>query len=246
VVLGVVVFVEIRYGVPMLAAGKGPVWEGLAQGWPPLAGYFALPFVVTAIGSAVFGAKRRRLVDHQTSLESLRAVSWKDFEFMVAEAFRRQGYQVEYSLGAGADGGVDLVLRKEGGKRFVQCKQWRNQSVGAPIIREQFGILTAEAADDVIIVTSGSFTPEAMAFARGKPIRLVDGPQLLELVKTVQRQTPEVEAAVAPLPETAARTPTCPACGQPMVKRTSRQGAKAGQRFWGCSTFPKCRGTRPA
>ena len=33
----------------------------------------------------------------------------------------------------------------------------------------------------------------------------------------------------------------CPKCGQPMVLRTVRRGANTGDRFWGCSGFPKCR-----
>ena len=34
---------------------------------------------------------------------------------------------------------------------------------------------------------------------------------------------------------------TCPECGEPMV---SRANAITGQRFWGCSNYPQCRGTR--
>lgn len=33
----------------------------------------------------------------------------------------------------------------------------------------------------------------------------------------------------------------CPRCGARMVLRTARRGAKAGQQFWGCSTYPRCR-----
>ncbi|MDZ4300868.1 MAG: hypothetical protein U1C13_04375 [Pseudomonas sp.] len=29
-----------------------------------------------------------------------------------------------------------------------------------------------------------------------------------------------------------------------MVKRPARRGANAGGEFWGCSHYPKCRGTR--
>src|SRR6266581_1566999 len=36
--------------------------------------------------------------------------------------------------------------------------------------------------------------------------------------------------------------PACPVCGQPMVQRTARKGAKAGQQFWGCSGYPDCKG----
>lgn len=37
---------------------------------------------------------------------------------------------------------------------------------------------------------------------------------------------------------------SCPECGAPMVKRTARKGSNAGSKFWGCSRFPECRGTR--
>jgi len=37
----------------------------------------------------------------------------------------------------------------------------------------------------------------------------------------------------------------CPTCGQPMVRRSARNGPKAGQPFWGCSAYPRCRGTQP-
>jgi hypothetical protein len=47
-------------------------------------------------------------------------------------------------------------------------------------------------------------------------------------------------------------TPLCPSCRRMMVKRTahhpfdSAQGrlAKVGSEFWGCSGYPRCRGTR--
>lgn len=35
----------------------------------------------------------------------------------------------------------------------------------------------------------------------------------------------------------------CPICGSPMMLRTSKKGDKTGEQFWGCSQFPKCRGT---
>jgi restriction system protein len=40
-------------------------------------------------------------------------------------------------------------------------------------------------------------------------------------------------------------TPACPSCGGPMVPRSARSGKNAGSRFWGCRSYPDCRGTRP-
>jgi len=36
--------------------------------------------------------------------------------------------------------------------------------------------------------------------------------------------------------------PRCPTCQGPMKMRTAKRGQFSGQRFWGCYTFPVCRG----
>ncbi|MGO8835995.1 MAG: restriction endonuclease [Limisphaerales bacterium] len=244
--IGVLAFVGLRWGLPAWA-GDVSARQMIAKGIVPLSPLPLLFFGIFAAGSFWFSRHRRRLVDVQTSLESLRNTPWKQFEFLVAEAFRRQGYQVEYSLGRGADGGVDLTLRRDGRTSLVQCKQWKVFSVGAPVIREMFGLLTAEQADEAIIVTSGSFTRDAQSFAEGKPIRLVDGPQLLALVQSVQTQSAATELGRSAAPSGAvgagSACPDCPECGKPMVLRTARRGVNAGNQFWGCSAYPACKGT---
>ena len=244
VVLGVFAFVFLRWAVPALWGDNNSfrMLATVAGNLPPVV---ALGFGVIAFLSFLFGKKRQSLVDRQTSLESLREVSWKDFELLVVEAYRRQGYQVDYSLGKGADGGVDLVLRKAGRISFVQCKQWRSFSVGAPVIREQFGIMISEKADEAIIVTSGKFTSEAVSFAQGKPIQLVDGPRLLELVKQGQCRAPNSNGH-EPSASQKAVLPLCPKCGKTMILRTARRGQNAGKNFWGCTDYPGCNGTRKA
>ncbi|MBM4453650.1 MAG: four helix bundle protein [Chloroflexi bacterium] len=38
--------------------------------------------------------------------------------------------------------------------------------------------------------------------------------------------------------------PACPLCGKPMALRTARKGPQVGSQFWGCSGYPKCKGTK--
>jgi four helix bundle suffix protein len=38
------------------------------------------------------------------------------------------------------------------------------------------------------------------------------------------------------------RIPCCPRCAKPMVLRTAKSGKNAGQQFWGCSSYPECKG----
>ena len=39
--------------------------------------------------------------------------------------------------------------------------------------------------------------------------------------------------------------PACPKCGKPTVLRTALKGSRTGEKFWGCSRYPDCRGTLP-
>jgi restriction system protein len=242
-VLGVVTYVALRWIVPA-AVDDREITKALAGHLSWMAPFAALFFGFLAVISALFARKRRLLVDGQKSLATLRATSWKDFEHLVAEAYRRQGFTVDCSLSGGADGGIDLELRKDGRRSLVQCKQWKVLSVGVPIIREMFGILTAETAGEAIIVTSGRFTEEARRFAEGKPIQLIDGPRLLDLVKSVQRSKGGA-ADAEPKSTASASIPSCPECGSEMVLRTARRGKHTGDKFWGCADYPSCRGTRP-
>jgi restriction system protein len=199
----------------------------------------ALCWVASAM-SAYGRAKRRRLLDSQSDLTTLRSMSWMELEQLVSEAYRRIGYQVDDTGGGGADGGVDLVLRRQGVVTLVQCKQWKTQRVGVATVREQFGLLSHHQAAAAVIVTTGDFTPEARAFAKGKPIDLVAGPELLSLVHDVKRGgQPEQPRPSPPSPASAL---LCPKCDAPMVERVAR---KTGGAFLGCSKFPACRGSRP-
>ena len=72
--------------------------------------------------------KKRRLLDSQRDIDSIRALPWKAFEDLVAEAYRRKGFRVIENIGGGADGGVDIRLEKHGQVHLVQCKNWKNKN----------------------------------------------------------------------------------------------------------------------
>ncbi len=126
------------------------------------------------------------MLDKQTGLDSIRALPWKRFEDLLGEAYRRQGYRVEETLGGGADGGVDLVLGRDGEMSLVQCKRWKGKPVPVQTVRELYGVLHDRGASSAKLVATTRFTPDAIAFAKGKPIELVDQDALLELIRGVQ------------------------------------------------------------
>ncbi len=238
------VYVAMAFLLPLLASDN-IFASGLAQAASNQAFYGFLLFLLPAPVSLFNSWRKRKQLDAQQDINSIRSLSWQRFEELVGEAYRRQGYRVVENDSAGPDGGIDLVIVKDGKKYLVQCKQWRSQKVGVKVVREMFGLVVAEQAAGGIIITSGHFTQEAGKFATGKPLKLVDGEQLAALISTVQREQKmaPVSAATATLPKTEISDPLCPVCNSKMVLRTARKGKNTGKQFWGCSVFPKCRGT---
>ena len=256
IVLGIIGFVAVRYGIgwfltsssnPFLHAMGKPVEAGA---WTPIAwavlGICWLGALLSFIGSA----KRRHLLETQTGLDSLRAMSWREFEMLVGEAFRRQGYAIQETGLGGADGGIDLILRMDGKTTLVQCKQWKTQRVDVKVVREMFGLLAHHGAAAVKIVAVGDYTADALRFAQWKPIELIHGEALLAMVRGVQTSAalkqamPRATSFVAATAEPAhPAKPVCLKCGTEMVLLSNRQ---TKDRFWGCVNYPKCRGTRAA
>lgn len=254
---------EAKTGQDIVALVSSSAGKGLAT-----VGQYVLPLICTigALLSFLTRRKRKALLETVTgssAADVLEGMDWREFELLVGEGFRRQGYTVSETGGGGADGGVDLVLTQAGEKTLVQCKQWKAFKVGVSVVRELYGVMAAQGAASGCVVTSGRFTQEAQAFASGRNIRLIDGQALLQLIRGGRSDKPAPPAVAAPSgaavtvaapaspqaptvkPSATGDTPTCPECAQAMLRRVARKGASAGSAFWGCAGYPKCRGTRP-
>lgn len=249
------------------AADAGPVviWQ-----FAKMAGYYLqylvpLLCVVGAVVSLLSGRRRKALGDQVGSgARAVGDLDWREFERLVGAWFEQRGFRVGETA-SGADGGVDLYATRDGERVLVQCKHWRARKVGVEPVRELYGVLAASRGAGAYVVTSGEFTKAAREFARGREIQLVDGSELRKaLVGPVaaagparvsasqlsavfsreQRAEPSPVAAVSAEPQVTEQSPACPRCGAAMTRRVARTGARAGQSFWGCSTFPSCRGAR--
>ncbi|CAM5783880.1 Restriction endonuclease OS=Rhizobacter sp. OV335 OX=1500264 GN=SAMN02787076_05987 PE=4 SV=1 [Rhizobacter fulvus] len=85
-------------------------------------------------------------VEAARTLDALGDMTWREFEILVCEALRQQGYRVTENGASRADGGVDLVLHKGGEKFLVQCKHWKAFKVNVQVTRELYGAMAAEGA----------------------------------------------------------------------------------------------------
>jgi restriction system protein len=227
-----------------------------------LFGQYVLPFAfcLGAFTSGINAVRQKKLyntVAASSGVGALNEMSWDDFERLVSEYYRRQGFQVSREGGNGPDGGIDLVLRQKGETYLVQCKQWKAYKVGVQPVREFYGVMASKGAAGGYFVTSGEYTEEARSFVQGLNLELVDGQKLRKMIDSAQQPPSPVVKSDSRvtheiLPGQSASStaissvaPACPKCGAGMTKRIASKGENAGKEFWGCSTYPKCKGILP-
>jgi hypothetical protein len=163
---------------------------------------------------------RRHLVEWTTNLRLLNA---EEFEWLVGELFRRDGWNVdETGRQESADGDIDLVLTRGSLRRIVQCKRWSSRLVGVEEVREFAGALMREGLSGSagVFVTLSTFGEQARAEAKALGLALVDGRGLYSRVETARRAEP------------------CPTCRKPMLLDRSSRG------WWLHCVAPGCRGKR--
>ena len=166
-----------------------------------------------------------------TILTALAEIDWFQFERFCAALLRTEGYEVLRKGGARPDGGVDLIAEKGGERILVQCKHWRTWTVKENVIREMLGSMTHFQVRSGAIYTLSGWTRPAADFAVLHSITLVDGDELARRAVT--------RLSTAQLDEVLNLTVHhCPKCEAPMVWREG-----SFRSFWGCSTYPRCRGT---
>jgi len=128
------------------------------------------------------------VVDGLAEASNLAAMDWEDFEHLIRELFEKEfstdGSEVKITQ-ASRDGGVDAIVFDpdpiHGGKIVIQAKRYTN-TVSVSAVRDLFGTVHNEGANKGILVTTADYGPDAYEFAKGKPLTLISGSELLYLL----------------------------------------------------------------
>ena len=239
--LGALLFLAcVLAGLALLGLVIWAIWRHSRPGTPPP------PAQVPVSGQA----RPPALVDWVApvaapawSLDLLQELEWKRFEDVVAAYVKQLGLTARTTR-IGADGGIDVLVYKTGQERpvmVIQCKAWDTYRVGVKPVRELYGVMASEGVKEGAFFTTGEFTPEAVEFARGKDLDLVDGAEFLARIRQLTPAAQQELLAFATAGDY--MTPTCPSCGVKMVLRTAGRGRAEGRDFWGCPHYPRCRRT---
>jgi hypothetical protein len=216
--LGAAVYVAVGLALPLGIGAHGLLLivlnvNGALYGW-----LITILWLVPTLQSA----NRRHLLEWTSDL---RLLSAQEFEWLVGEVLRREGWNVHETGRQGAgDGNVDLRISRDGQQRLVQCKRWQSWLVGVDEVRMLAGTLMREdlPGDAGVLVTLSGFTEAAIAEAAKLEIELVDNRELVRRIENVRATEP------------------CPICATPMLLDRSARG------WWlRCPRFANgCKGKR--
>jgi restriction system protein len=133
--------------------------------------------------------ENRDVVDQLDREANLAAMPWEDFEHLVRQLFEwefgRNGVEVKVTR-ASRDRGVDAIMFDpdplRGGKYVLQAKRY-TRPVDVAAVRDLYGTVVNEGANRGILVTTSSYGPDSYEFAKDKPLSLVDGPNLITMLR---------------------------------------------------------------
>lgn len=130
----------------------------------------------------------REVMQHLDERTNLASMDWEDFEHFIRELFEKEfsssGGEVKITQSS-RDGGIDAIAFDpdpiKGGKIVIQSKRYTNV-VGVSAVRDLYGTMINEGANKGILVTTSHFGSDAYNFAKDKPLSLIDGDNLLQLL----------------------------------------------------------------
>jgi len=184
-------------------------------------------------------AEKAKFAESAADLSFLQAMNPILFEQWIALLFEHQGYSVRTTRASG-DGGVDVIAQKPGETLSIQCKRYK-KAVGVQEVRQLGGALHEFKNTKGVFVTTGTFTAEALRYAREASIRTIDGAQLPALLRASNLLPENIPSSFlgaipdALKPKLLKPGAACPRCGKKLIRRRGAYG-----RFLGCSAYPAC------
>lgn len=166
-----------------ISALVGMALFGIAQlAFPPVAPFVALPFAVLAL---YVGYRQMRTVSPtqvETRLQALRELSWDRFSALITESYTSLGYRVTPV----DQPAYDFTLTRDNHVTLLQCRRWKVHQLGVAPLQALTSAMARAEAYNGICICAGEFSPQARAFAAGKPITLVSGSELAVLVGKIK------------------------------------------------------------
>jgi restriction system protein len=192
--------------------------------------------IVILIILAIMKAKMESEKLRKSGIQDIDKMDGIQFEYYLKELFKSQGYIVEVTKSTG-DFGADLILKNHEKKIVVQAKRY-SKNVGIKAVQEISAAMKYYNAHEGWVVSNSFFTKAATELASTVKVRLIDRKELIDsILKMNPNLIPNPQKVITQVKE---KDLICVKCGSELILRNGAKG-----KFYGCSSFPKCRYIRP-
>jgi len=141
-------------------------------------------YFIECICCAAYKAKISKTLDSISSLEDFLFMRYKDFVYLTAEVYRRKGFHVTITDKCGEEGNgllIDNVIFVEVWKNGL--KHFMDVETGMKLAK----CMQSNSIYRGILITLGDFKPTTIKFCHKNVIQCINGRQLLEMCREVQR-----------------------------------------------------------
>lgn len=230
--------IGLAYGLPVLQINDRWLQEAP---WRQLAFWAAgMLCLIAALGAVVAHRWRTNVLSHD-NLQSIRRLSQKDFNHLVEEGFRHQGYLVQSSERFSSRAGIDLILRKSEKHILVLCRRDPEPRRQMAAVQELHTATATLQGGSGLLITCESVAPEVKVFAADQGIAVIEGSALLKLVerasgrifRPAMRREPHFTTPLTAIP-------ACTSCGGPMAPEGYDERGDGEQETWFCARGEGC------
>ncbi|HET7125833.1 MAG TPA: restriction endonuclease, partial [Lysobacter sp.] len=161
-----------------------------------LVGFLLAVVVAVAIGTGATWYLQRVKLPREERAEGIAALAdmrWRDFIRLILDVLAGRGYARVNDPEAASDE-ADIPLERDGESWLLSSKHGASYVLGSGDIAEFASAMRMRGAKGGLLVTPGTFAPEARALAEPQRIELLDGPSLWPELR--ERLSPEQRAAI--------------------------------------------------
>lgn len=183
-----------------------------------------------------FLVKRKNVRNlRKSGIEDIDRMDGIQFEYYLAALLKSIGFKTQVTKSTG-DYGADLIISKDNEKIVVQAKRY-SKKVGIKAIQEIYSAISKYKCTGAWVITNSYFTNPAIELAKANNVILIDREKLIKMIleanKGIMPTAKQVREEIQP------KNNLCPICNAEMVLRNGKNG-----KFYGCSNYPVCKGTK--
>ncbi len=185
-------YLLLQYVIPYFENQSNLVNEVHVSLGPVFAPVVALAFLSPVTFSLLKSTRNRKLHELRQEIRYIQGLECSQFQEYIAEAYEEAGYLVLKNDPHTSDPNIDLVMRKGANLYLLQTRFWRNRKLGLREVKKLYSLMHEKQASGIFLLTTGFFTRESRRYAIGRPINLINGIKLAEMLKPVIQKGPDI------------------------------------------------------